>query len=216
MKIERPESPVPLLVLDDFFAKDDAAACLQECIDLKPVYMPASVGFAKENRRDPRIRRNDVVMMDTVFGAERGRSKILTAIDRRVQERECRDLWHKGYTLFDTINYAPRKETVLSRYGRCDFYGRHQDTIMNSEERGHCEKRRLVTIVIYLNTEPECFTGGALSLYESDVEITITPKHNRAIVFPSFCWHSVGNVELPDERPWSGGRFSINHWLGFF
>jgi predicted 2-oxoglutarate/Fe(II)-dependent dioxygenase YbiX len=207
--------PAPLLVLDDFFTKGDADACLQECIDLKPVYQPARVGAGKDNRRDTKIRRNDVVMMDTVFSPDRTRSVILSALDRRVQEQDCKDLWHAGYTLFDTINYANWKETVLSRYGRCDFYGRHQDTIFNADERGRCERRRMVTMVVYLNTEPESFTGGALSLYDSDREITLTPRHNRAVVFPSFCWHSVGNVDLPEDRPWSGGRFSINHWLGF-
>lgn len=215
MKTHRMDFPAPLLVLDDFFSQEDAAACLQECIDLRPVYQPARVGAGKDNRRDTKIRRNDVVMMDTVFSPDRTRSVILSALDRRVQEQDCKDLWHAGYTLFDTVNYANWKETVLSRYGKCDFYGRHQDTIFNADERGRCERRRMVTIVVYLNTEPEAFTGGALSLYDSDVEVTITPQHNRAVVFPSFCWHSVGNVQLSDGSPFSAGRFSINHWLGF-
>jgi 2OG-Fe(II) oxygenase superfamily len=215
MTIQRPKFPAPLYILDDFFAGDVAAACLEECIALKPVYMPASVGAGKDNRRDVRIRRNDAVMMDTVFSVDRSRSVILTALDNRIAEQDCRDLWHSGYSIFDVINYANWRETVLSRYGKCDFYGKHQDTIFNKEETGRCERRRLVTVVVYFNTEPERFTGGALSLYDSDQEFTIVPKHNRAVVFPSWCWHSVANVELGTDQPWSGGRFSINHWLGF-
>ena len=71
MKLERPDFPAPLLVMDDFLTDADAAACLQEAIDLRVAYQPASVGHGKDNRRDAKIRRNDVVMMDSVFGVDR-------------------------------------------------------------------------------------------------------------------------------------------------
>ena len=214
MKVERPDFPAPILVMDDFLSEPDAAACLQECIDLKPVYQPATVGYGRQNRRDAVIRRNDVVMMDSVFGTDRSRSKILTLLDARVRSDEMRAVWHKGYYIFDEVNYANWRETVLSCYGRCDFYGRHQDTIFSADDV-NVRRRRMVTLVLYLNTYPECFTGGELTIYQDDKEFTVKPKHNLAVAFPSFCWHNVASVQMPDGQPWSGSRFSVNHWLGF-
>lgn len=213
MTIQRPEFPAPILIIDDFLSAEHAALCLQEAIDLKPVYMPASVGQSTDNRIDPRIRRNDVVYLDSVFFAAPERSKILTLVKRRIQERECNDLWHKGYFLFDVINYATWYESVLSRYGQCDFYGLHQDTKQNKTNPGEIHQR-LVTLVYYMNTEPERFTGGSLTLQQDDGKITITPKHNRAVVFPSFVYHKVENVQLNEEY-FSAGRFSLNLWMGF-
>ncbi len=214
MQVARPEFPAPILIIDEFFSPDIATECLQECIDLRRIYMPASVGFGLDNRRDPRIRQNEVVMMDNVFRADRSRSVILTALDKRIKEQDCRDLWHEGYYIFDNINYATWKETVLSRYGKCDFYGNHQDTIIGSNETNAITKRN-VTMVVYLNREPEQFTGGELTLHEKGKSLTVPPKHNRAVVFPSFTVHGVGKVALTSGAGFEGSRFSINHWLGF-
>ncbi len=213
MQVTKLDFPAPLLVIDDFMSAEDAAACLQECIDLKPVYWPGSVGFGAQNRKDPTIRRNDVVMLQTVLSGAPDRSKIITLLDKRI--KECNALWHDGYYVFDLINYANWKEYVLSRYGKCDFYGSHQDTIRSTDNPTVEVTKRIVTVVFYLNTEPEQFTGGELTLYEKGKEVTVKPKHNRAVVFPSFTYHKVKNVQLPDDAPFSAGRFSINHWLGF-
>lgn len=214
MEIFRPEFPGPLLIIDGFLPDADAAACLEECIELKRVYMPGGVGNGSENRIDPRVRRNDVVMLDTIFGPAPERSTILTTVNRQLNTAECNKLWHEGYTLFDTINYRTWNESVLSRYGNCNFYGRHRDTMKNPERSGDIT-RRLVTLVLYFNTEPEVFTGGEISFYEGEKSMTVKPKHNRAVVFPSYMFHEVAKVSLPDDAPFSAGRFSLNRWMGF-
>lgn len=219
MQIEKMEMSTPVWVLDEFLSPENAALCLQECIDLRKVYMPASVGFGRDNRRDPDIRQNDVVMLDSVFAADRSRSDILSLVDQRTNDPECNALWHEGYTLFDVINYRTWNESVLSRYGKCNFYGRHQDTMSQPDARGHVERHRMVTLVLYFNTEPEQFSGGALTIWESgDIRaksVKIRPRHNRAVVFPSFAFHKVDRVSLPDDAPFSAGRFSLNRWMGF-
>lgn len=214
MTITRPEFPSPILVLDEFLPAKDAAKCLQECIDLRPVFMPASVGAGSQNRIDKSVRSNDVVMLDSVFAVAPERSNILTIVRKRIGETDCKQLWHKGDFIFDIINYASWNESVLSRYGKCDFYGKHQDTVRNADCLGQIS-RRLVTLVYYVNTEPERFTGGALTLFKDQLEITIHPRHNRAVVFPSFTFHKVAKVSLPEDEPWDNGRFSLNHWMGF-
>ena len=154
MTVTRPSFDSPVLILDEFLEADAARICFQECVKLEPVFMPATVGNGPDNRVNPRVRRNDVVLMDRVFSQDRSRSKLLSCLDRRVEEEDCKALWHEGDFIFDIINYATWKETVLSRYGTCDFYGRHQDTRRNRDYPRDITKR-LVTLVYYLNSEPD-------------------------------------------------------------
>jgi Rps23 Pro-64 3,4-dihydroxylase Tpa1-like proline 4-hydroxylase len=152
-------------------------------------------------------------MLDSVFSAAPERSKILTLVKKRIADADCNRLWHEGYTIFDVINYSTYRESVLSRYGRCDFYGFHQDT-KRSKGSTVDITHRLVTVVYYMNTEPERFSGGRLTLHQDDSKVTVTPRHNRAVVFPSFVYHQVENVQL-DGDEFSAGRFSLNLWIGF-
>jgi Rps23 Pro-64 3,4-dihydroxylase Tpa1-like proline 4-hydroxylase len=214
MEIAKPTFSAPLLVIDDFLPEDEAALCLQECIDLRPVYMPARVGQAAENRVDRKIRQNEVVYLDSVFSSAPERSKILTLVKRQLASPECNRLWHQGYTIFDIINYANYQESVLSRYGKCDFYGFHQDTKQNRTSPAEIH-HRLVTVVYYMNTVPERFRGGALTLKQDASSVTVQPRHNRLVVFPSFVYHAVENVQLDESEPFSAARFSLNLWIGF-
>ena len=209
MNVFRPAFRSPVLCIDDFLAEDDALRVLQECIDLKKIYMPARV-FDGPNatKIDPKYRKNEVVYLDDVFRSAPERSDILSITKKKIWTDECRKLWHEGYYIFDIINYSTWQEAVISRYGSCDFYKRHQDT-----RRDHITYR-LVTLVYYVNRIPEQFTGGSLILWEGDESLTIEPKHNRAVVFPSFTFHEVENVHMASEK-WEDGRFSLNYWMGF-
>lgn len=215
MIVSRPEFTAPIIVMDDFLSTEDASACLKECIDLKPIYMPASVGAGKDNRFDPKTRVNEVVMLDDVFRVAPDRSKILSLVKRRLYERDCKELWHEGDLVFDLVNYATRHEAVLSRYGRCDFYGAHQDTIFHKEHPEYV-RHRIVTLCLYLNEEPERFSGGGLTLFQKSQRYTVEPKHNRAVMFPSFTVHEVGKVAVQNENDFTGSRFSLNWWMGFY
>ena len=209
MNVFRPAFRSPVLCIDDFLAEDDAQRLLQECIDLKKIYMPARV-FDGPNatKIDPKYRKNEVVYLDDVFRSAPERSEILSIMKAKIWTDECRKLWHEGYYIFDIINYSTWQEAVISRYGNFDFYKRHQDT-----RRDHITYR-LVTLVYYVNRIPEQFTGGSLILWEGDESLTIEPKHNRAVVFPSFTFHEVENVHMTSEK-WEDGRFSLNYWMGF-
>ena len=209
MNAFRPAFRSPVLCIDDFLAEDDAQRFLQECIDLKKIYMPAKV-FDGPNatKIDQNYRKNEVVYLDDVFRTAPQRSDILRIMKKKIWTEECRKLWHDGYYIFDIINYSTWEEAVISRYGNCNFYRKHQDT-----RRDHITYR-LVTLVYYVNRIPEQFTGGSLILWEGDESLTIEPKHNRAVVFPSFILHEVENVRMNSEK-WEDGRFSLNYWIGF-
>jgi hypothetical protein len=209
MKIDRPVFSSPVLCIDDFLCAEDAQRILQECIDLKKVYMPARV-FDGPNatKVDSKYRTNEVVYLDEVFRGDPQRSDILSIVKGKIWTDECRSLWHEGDYIFDIINYSTWQEAVISRYGNSDFYEKHQDT------RWDHITYRLVTLVYYVNSTPAMFEGGNLKLWKGEQSLQIEAKHNRAVMFPSFTLHEVEGVRLDSEK-WEDGRFSLNYWLGF-
>ena len=209
MNSVRPPFGSPILCIDDFLPEADAQRILQECIDLKKVYMPARVFDGPDATKiDPTYRTNEVVYLDDVFRSAPERSDILTLMKKKIWTQECRALWHEGYLVFDIINYSTWQEAVISRYGNGNFYKRHQDT-----RRDHITYR-LVTLIYYVNRVPEQFTGGSLVLWNGEDSLRLQPRHNRAIIFPSFTLHEVETTFMNSER-WDGGRFSLNYWMGF-
>jgi SM-20-related protein len=114
----------------------------------------------------------------------------------------------KGYHIFDIINYSTWQESVISRYGSCNFYKKHRDT------RTDHITYLLVALIYYVNRVPQQFTGGSLILWQGTESLRVGPKHNRAVIFPSFTFHEVENVRMRSER-WEDGRFSLNYWMGF-
>ena len=209
MRVSRPPFHSPVLCIDNFLPEEDAQKVLQECIDLKKVYMPARVfDGAAATKVDPSYRTNEVVYLDDVFRSAPERSEILSIMKNRVWSEECRKLWHEGYYIFDIINYSTWHEIVISRYGSSQFYRKHQDT------RSDYLTYRLVTLVYYINNIPEKFTGGGLILWQDDESVRVEPQHNRAVVFPSFMFHEIEDVRLTSNK-WEDGRFSLNYWMGF-
>jgi hypothetical protein len=209
MNVTRPSFGAPLMCIDDFLPAEDALKVLQECIDLKRIYVPATI-FDGMNKIviDPQFRTNEVIYLDNVFRGSSERSDILRILKDRIWSDECRRLWHVDYLIFDVINYATSHELVVSRYGNGAFYKRHQDTRRDSITL------RLVSLVYYVNRVPQLFSGGSLRLWHEETSIQIEPKHNRAVVFPSFVFHEIEAVCTDQER-WEGARFSVNYWLGF-
>jgi 2OG-Fe(II) oxygenase superfamily len=209
MNVTRPTFNAPVMCIDDFLPAEDAFKILQECIDLKKIYVPGSIfDGANKTTVNPHFRTNEVVHLDNVFRGASDRSDILRILKDRIWTHECRTLWHVGYFIFDVINYATSHEVVVSRYGNGSFYKRHQDT------RRDNITLRLVSLVYYVNRVPQQFSGGSLRLWHDGENIQIEPKHNRAVVFPSFVFHEVDTVRSDDEC-WDQARFSVNYWLGF-
>jgi hypothetical protein len=209
MKICRPRFSSPIICIDNFLSEENAQRVLQECIDLKKVYMPAKVFDGPDATKiDPTARKNEVVYLNDVFRSAPDRSDILSIIKTTIWTEEYRRLWHEGDYIFDIINYSTWQEAVISRYGNGEFYKKHQDT-----RRDHITYR-LVTLVYYVNRIPQQFTGESLRLWHNDVSLTVDSKHNRAVVFPSFTFHEVDKVCMSSEV-WDAGRFSLNYWMGF-
>jgi len=189
MNIVRPTFRAPVICIDDFLPAEDAGAILQECIDLKKVYMPARVfDGPTQTKIDAEYRNNEVVYLDDVFRTAPERSDTLRVIKSRIWADECRRVWHEGHYIFDIINYSTWQEAVISRYGDGAHYKKHQDT------RRDYITYRLVSLVYYVNKTPQQFSGGNLVIWDEDETLKMEPRHNRAVVFPSFCFHEVESV----------------------
>jgi len=215
------DKPSPHVIIDDYLPKNLAKECLEECIKLEKAYQPADVGQHEhfddceeckneKKWRAKNIRENDVVYLDQQYRDNRSDSVILGALELAETLDPFIDAFiKKGF--FHIIRRVTHSHSILSRYGMCDFYGYHYDQLKSEPPS------RIITLIYYMNKEPEQFTGGDLIITGSSREdkLKIKPKHNRAVIFQSdSTYHAVDSVRLLNDD-FSSGRFSINHWLGF-
>jgi len=219
------DKPSPHIIIDNFLQPRQAKACLEEAIKLEPFYIDANVKGDDEiiefkdhceecklkyqsNRMN--IRENKVVYLDDIYENKRQHSKILEYLHLAItSDWLLKTINKQGF--FHILKHTTTTETILSRYGMCDFYGWHTDNI-NTNISG-----RLVTLCYYLNNEPEEFEGGELIITGDSIHDSknIIPKHNRAVLFQSdSTTHAVDTVKL-NNKDFKNGRFSVNFWIGF-
>jgi len=151
-------------------------------------------------------RRN--IDLDELYGPNRDKSLLIMSLMKEVMV--LRQRFMKEDYLFRIFDHVNSVETLLSRYGACDFYGWHKDN-SHPSYRG----RRILTLVYWFNTEPKRFTGGELMFGGNTIDpyTVVEPKNNRAILFESHSVHAVSNVHLSGDK-FMDGRFSINMWFG--
>jgi len=225
-KIEFKESPSPHVVVQNFLSIPASRECLEEAQWLEPVYEDASIGEPLENSdgceeclleyeaktdiAKKGIRQNQVVYLDKHYENRRLKSKILQHLELAIKHPSLLTALATFPNFFPIISQTTHMETILSSYGKCDFYGWHKDTIMSFPAS------RILTCVLHFNTEPKQYEGGELILTGKTIEdqLAYPPVHNTAIFFQSIqCVHAVD--ETRHEGEFKDSRFSINMWLGF-
>jgi len=221
-KIEYKESPSPHVVVQNFLPIPASRECLEEAQWLEPVYVEASTFGSpedsdgceecedKKNIVQKGVRQNQVVYMDSHYSNRRTKSKILSHLEQAIQNTSLLTAFAGFPNMFPIISQTTQMETILSSYGKCDFYGWHTDTLPNMPSA------RILTCVLHWNTEPKEYEGGELILTGKTIEdqLAYPPVHNTAIFFQSNqCVHAVD--ETRHEGGFKDSRFSINLWLGF-
>ena len=221
-KIEFKENPSPHVVVQNFLSIPAARECLEEAQWLEPVYEEATTYgapkdtdgcedcLALENTIKKGTRQNQVVHLDTHYLNRRIQSKLLQHLEQAITGDPLLKAFAGFPHLFPIINQTTHMETILSSYGKCDFYGWHTDTIPQMPAA------RILTCVLHFNTEPQQYEGGELILSGKTIEdqLPYPPVHNTAIFFESNkCVHAVD--ETRHEGEFKDSRFSINFWLGF-
>ena len=221
VKIQYNELPKRHVIIDDFLSEKLAKKCLDEFISLKPYYHDATVG---EESKHPdceactdirkfhknSIRDNTIVGLNEIFKGKEYESIIIRSILDALYREPLVNFLSGLDGLFPIINHMNTCETILSRYGKCDFYGIHSDSQINFQA-----EKRIITLVYYVNKEPVKFQGGELTMYSDDLKdkVTIQPKHNRAVIFESKTLHAVETVKFDGD--WEDARWSVNWWGGF-
>jgi len=131
------EKPVPHLIVDGFLEPRLAKICLDECIRLEPHYADAKVTqfelllddcaecviekkFIRDITRD-----NKVIYYDSYFKDKRRESLILRSLEHMVFSDTFMQLLQNLPYMFPIIANINSSETILSSYGKCDFYGWH-------------------------------------------------------------------------------------------
>ena len=223
-KIEYKEFPSPHVVVENFLTVPAARECLAEAQWLEPVFEPARVQEGPEPHdidsceectdisKTIRLstRSNEVVYLDAHYQGKRSKSVILSQIEEVLHNRAFLRTFTKLPNMFPIVAQTTHMETVLSSYGKCDFYGWHKDTITEIPQS------RVITCVLHFNTEPKQYQGGELILTGETLEdqLAYPPVHNTAIFFESNkCVHAVDTTT--HEGAFKDSRFSINLWLGF-
>ncbi len=224
MEIKFYSDPAPHYIIDDFLNPRAAKEILNECIDLEPFYQQAKITgdgthaphpgeckLCKKNFDKFRntIRDNQTIYLDELYKDKREDSKSLEHLHSIITSEHFKKFAENSEHMFPILNYINTSESMISRYGKCDFYGWHRDESIPGP-------KRVITISYYINKEPLTFDGGdLLMLYSDGIKYKeIKPKHNRAVIFTSSAYHSVQYVNLTGKK-WEEGRFSIQFWLGF-
>jgi len=107
-------------------------------------------------------------------------------------------------------------EVQLTASNDGQFFKKHKDD--DSESVGS----RAITFIYYFFREPKPFSGGALRLYDTQLDRnsavtagqyqTIHPVQNQIVFFPSDCLHEVLPVKCP-SRKFDDSRFTVNGWV---
>ena len=225
MEINYYKEPFPHYVIDDFLNPRAAKQVLQECIDLEPFYGQAKIVSDAKEASHPKeckeceinfdhfrntMRDNRIVMLDHIYKKKRKNSYTLQHLHSTIISDQFKKFAEHSEHIFPILNFVNSSESMVSRYGKCDFYGWHHDSSPPTKEY------RVVTISYYINKEPLAFDGGSLLLlYPDGVKYKeVVPKHNRAVIFTGEQDHSVQYVNLEGKK-WEDGRFSVQFWLGF-
>ncbi|NDJ19350.1 2OG-Fe(II) oxygenase [Myxacorys almedinensis] len=107
-------------------------------------------------------------------------------------------------------------EMQLTAHNDGNYYKMHNDNgsaaVVNRE----------LSYVYYFYQEPKGFSGGELRLYDLDVAtgwyesaetfVTIEPRNNSIVFFPSYYLHEVLPVACPSRR-FAESRFTLNGWI---
>jgi Rps23 Pro-64 3,4-dihydroxylase Tpa1-like proline 4-hydroxylase len=122
--------------------------------------------------------------------------------------------------LLARLHMAPfpvsRFEIQLTAINDGQFFKMHKDDDSDSV------RSRAITFVYYFYREPKAFRGGALRLYDAQLDPdgkvsagshqNIHPMQNQVVFFPSDCLHEVLPVDCP-SRDYADSRFTVNGWV---
>ena len=193
MKFTIVKEPIPFLIIDDTYDKDEQTQIYNE-LDyfVDKLQSPEETGSAV---RDGKMKANKGVFLESVY-TSRNFSNILKINRKLFNEEVKNNLFncHYAYKLLNNTNYD---STLISYYDSGGSYFSHAD-------------RSVITIVTWFFKTPKNFTGGEFKF--TDYNLGIEVKNNRSVIFFSSYNHEVSEVTIIDKTVPASGRFTLSNF----
>lgn len=200
MKIEYCESPVPHIIVRNWFTPEQLRRIWEELDFLTYDYKlqgPAQTGSSRTATDDIK-KHNHGIFLDEAY-TNRQLSSILMAT-RKLWESEFLTAIEEAHWIFKYVRKSNQDSTLMSYYDDNDYYLPHTDTAV-------------LTVLINLYKDPKKFTGGDLQLGSEDYIVPL--ENNRLIIFPSTTLHAVTPIKFNEPiHQFSGyGRYTITQFI---
>jgi hypothetical protein len=196
------DTPIPYIVIDDFFTPDELELVWQELDFLthKNKLKPAHSTASATDIAGRVIKKNYALFLDQAYPV-REISNILPLMNK-VWDKKFTEWAEQQNFVFQYINKSNQSGVLLNYYEDGHYYMPHTDAAT-------------LTVLVTLYKEPINFTGGNLYLGKEKTEVPLT--NNQMIVFPSVALHSVSTVKFnKNEADFSGlGRYSISQFITY-
>jgi SM-20-related protein len=194
----------PLVVLDEFLVAQEWAGLLQYTLRRGEAFTQSGILDAGgANRTDNAYRRSQVLYE-------------LSSCQNLFVDRIASYLPHVLARLRQPPFPISRFEVQMTATNDGQFFRTHRDDDSDSV------RTRAISFVYYFFREPRGFQGGALRLYDSQLDQngnvtsgeyqTIQPAQNQIVFFPSNCMHEVLPVRC-DSGDFADSRFTVNGWV---
>ncbi len=194
----------PVVALDEFLVAQEWAGLLQYTLRRGDEFTEAGVLDSRgASRTDDDYRRSEVLYE-------------LDNFQNLFIDRIAGYLPHILARLHTPPFPVSRYEIQLTAINDGQFFKMHKDDDSDSV------RSRAITFVYYFYREPKAFEGGALRLYDAQLDRhgkvsagshqTVHPMQNQIVLFPSDCLHEVLPVGCP-SRDYADSRFTVNGWV---
>lgn len=203
MLIREPDSPVPTLLIENFFEKDELERVMAEADALRSLGLlqsPEKTGTATDHDGTI-LKNNSGIFLDPLYVGNRDASTLLIASHKIFKEQAIIDAisGHSSWFFRDVFFYTDKDETLLSYYENKGLYKPHRDVAE-------------FTFIAWFFREPRRFEGGDFLL--SDYKYRVPLENNKAIIFPSKCSHEVEPVSMDLTYTGQGfGRYAISIFI---
>jgi len=192
MKVHSIQEPFPHLIVDDIYSDHELKLIWQELDFLNhPLKWKSPEETASAKLNGELLKNNFGIFLDGDDGvfSDRKISNILS-INRKILNQEILGSYRElsfGYQSAFTTN---SDTTLISYYEDSHYYKKHKD-------------HAIMTALTWFYKEPKAFFGGDL-IFSDFNKHTVELKNNRAVLFPSFVFHEVEEICMPEHKPGYG------------
>ena len=196
MKVHSIQEPFPYLIVDEIYDEIELGLIWQELDFLchpGKWKSPEDTGTAVCNEKP--LKNNFGIFLDGKDGiySDRKISNILT-VNRKVLNQGILDNYAKLSFGYQSAFMTSEDTTLISYYEDSHYYKKHNDNAV-------------FTALTWFYKEPKMFFGADL-IFSAFNKHTVELKNNRAVLFPSFLFHEVEEICMPEHK--SGyGRYCM-------